>query len=85
MEKLRGSQGDQPVRVPEFQAGVYGILVWNDEELFARLRQMLKGPNIVQRMGRAGVEMATEWSWDIVASQWEQRIIDVLEGADASS
>lgn len=67
---------------PTVRDGVNGFVVWNDDELVPRLGQMLKDPDMVAKMGRAGVEMATAWSWDIVAPQWEQRIIGVLEGGN---
>jgi glycosyltransferase involved in cell wall biosynthesis len=60
--------------------GHNGFVVWNDDDMIARLGTLIDDPDLVGRMGRAGAEMAAAWSWDIVAPQWERRIIDVLEG-----
>jgi glycosyltransferase involved in cell wall biosynthesis len=57
-----------------------GLVVWNDAEMIEGVGRLIESPELVERMGRAGAEMATAWSWDIVAPQWERRIIDVLEG-----
>jgi glycosyltransferase involved in cell wall biosynthesis len=65
---------------PTVVDGHNGFVVWNDEDMTARLGTLIDDPGLVARMGRAGAEMAAAWSWDIVAPQWERRIIDVLEG-----
>jgi len=65
---------------PTVVDGRNGFVVWTDEELIARLGELLDDPDLVARMGFAGAEMATVWSWSVVAPQWERRIIDVLEG-----
>lgn len=56
-----------------------GFVVWSDDELFAKLRQLIEDAPLVESMGRAGIEMAKNWSWDVMAPRWEERIIDVLE------
>jgi glycosyltransferase involved in cell wall biosynthesis len=60
--------------------GKNGFVVWNDDELIARLGTLLNEPETIKTMGQAGMEMATEWSWEKVAPRWEQRIIDIIEG-----
>jgi len=56
--------------------GHNGFVVWSDAELSDRLSQLLRDPDLVERMGRAGQAMAQGWSWREVAPQWERRIID---------
>lgn len=65
---------------PSVVEGKNGFVVWSDEEFVGRLRQLLGDPDLVERMGRAGSDMATAWSWTKVAPQWERRIIEAVEG-----
>jgi glycosyltransferase involved in cell wall biosynthesis len=65
---------------PTVVDGHNGFVVWNDEDMVAALRKLIDQPDLVESMGHAGAAMAAEWSWEIVAPQWEQRIIDVIEG-----
>jgi len=59
--------------------GVNGFVVWNDDQLVQRLGQLLGDPSLEERMGRAGAELAKEWSWDRLAPLWEERIIACAE------
>ncbi len=63
---------------PTVRHGANGFVVWSDDELCQRLGQLLEDRALVEQMGRHGVEMAEAWSWDLVAPQWERRIIDVV-------
>lgn len=65
---------------PTVVNGENGFVVWSDDELIARLGRLLGDPDLVERMGRKGVELAQDWSWEWLAPFWEQRIIDVVEG-----
>ena len=65
---------------PTVVDGKNGFVVWTDDEMYSRLGQLLESPGLVEQMGRAGVKMAGEWTWDLIAPRWEGRIIDVLEG-----
>jgi glycosyltransferase involved in cell wall biosynthesis len=62
--------------------GRNGFVVWSDDALLAKLRQLIDNAPLVERMGRAGIEMAKDWSWEVIAPRWEERIIDVLERED---
>jgi glycosyltransferase involved in cell wall biosynthesis len=64
---------------PTVEDGRNGYVVWNDDELFHRLQEMLSRRELVVEMGRSGEEMARDWSWDIVAPLWEKRIRQVLD------
>jgi glycosyltransferase involved in cell wall biosynthesis len=65
---------------PSVVDGRNGFVVWNDDELCERVGQLLSDPDLVARMGRAGQLMAQHWSWDILAPQWEEKIIALVEG-----
>jgi glycosyltransferase involved in cell wall biosynthesis len=66
---------------PTVVDGRNGFVVWNDEELFSKLQQMLRARTMVAEMGRTGEAMAQKWAWELVAPQWEQRIVEVIERA----
>jgi len=61
---------------PSVVDGVNGFVVWSEKEMADRLATLLGNPDLVERFGRAGMRLAEAWSWDIVAPQWEERIID---------
>lgn len=56
-----------------------GFVVWNDAEFISRLARLLSDPELTEKFGRAGARMAEDWSWDRIAPQWEQRIIECAE------
>lgn len=58
--------------------GRNGYVVWNDDELLCKLQEMLNHRELVVKMGRAGEEMASAWSWEAIAPQWEDLICQVL-------
>ncbi|MBI3675214.1 MAG: glycosyltransferase family 4 protein [Proteobacteria bacterium] len=64
---------------PTVVDGRNGFVVWNDDELFARLGQLLSDPALAKRMGEVGKIMAADWNWDVIAPRWEARILEVLE------
>ena len=48
-----------------------GYLVTGDDELFARLRQLIASPAQRVAMGRAGRAHAEKFDWDPITRQWE--------------
>lgn len=63
---------------PSVVDGENGFVVWSDEELEERLKQLSTDPKLVTKMGNRGAEMAKEWSWDSVAGQWETEIFQAV-------
>src|SRR5262249_12319341 len=63
---------------PTVVHGVNGFVAWSDAELAVRLGQLLRDPALVERMGRAGIEMAAQWHWDRVAGRWETHISAIV-------
>jgi glycosyltransferase involved in cell wall biosynthesis len=66
-------------QTPSVVDGENGYVVWSDAEFERRLSELLSNGELRERMGRRGREMAQSWDWNIVAAQWEQRIVDVIE------
>jgi len=52
--------------------GQTGYLVASDEELYARLEQLLHDPALRQRLGAAGRAHSQEFDWDGITRQWEE-------------
>jgi len=65
---------------PSVVHGRNGYVVWNDGELERRLDELLQDPTLREKMGACGREMARAWDWSIVAPQWEQHIVALIEG-----
>lgn len=64
-----------------------GYLVSGDEELFARLRELISSPAQRVTMGQAGRTHAEKFDWDIITRQWEDiflRLAPLKSGYRAS-
>jgi glycosyltransferase involved in cell wall biosynthesis len=55
---------------PSVIDAVNGFVVWNDDELFARVGELLSSPELRTRMGEVSAQMAEAWSWDEAAPRW---------------
>ena len=66
---------------PTVIQGQNGLVVWSDDEMVAAVGTLIRDFEMTERLGRAGSAMAASWSWDIVAPQWERRIIDLVEAS----
>jgi glycosyltransferase involved in cell wall biosynthesis len=64
---------------PSVVDGINGFVVWSEEEMVERLARLIADRDLVQRMGRAGAQMAASWSWDLVAPKWEDQIIAAVD------
>jgi glycosyltransferase involved in cell wall biosynthesis len=51
--------------------GQTGYLVGSDEELFARLEQLLKYPDLRRSLGQGGRRHSQQFDWDVITQQWE--------------
>ena len=63
---------------PSVVDGENGYVVWNDDELFARVGELIADPEKARTMGARGAEMAKGWEWDLVVRQWEAKLIEIL-------
>ncbi len=57
--------------------GETGYLVSGDDELFARLQQLLSSPDQCRAMGRAGRAHAEKFDWNPITRQWEDIFLSV--------
>lgn len=51
-----------------------GFVVWTDEELFARVGELISDVHLAWRMGECGAELAREWCWKQVAQRWHDQL-----------
>lgn len=59
---------------PSVVDGENGYVVWDDQELFSRISELIDQPGLACELGNCGVSMAHDWRWDKVASKWEETI-----------
>lgn len=57
--------------------GQNGFVVWDDEEFFMRVGELIDSPGLVGTLGHAGAEMARVWDWSVVAKMWRERLIEI--------
>ncbi len=63
---------------PTVVDGQNGFVIWDDEQLFARVGEWIESPSRAAAMGACGAQMAKQWSWDIQAPQWEQAVVGAI-------
>lgn len=63
---------------PSVLDGENGYVVWNDDELFARIGELINAPEKARRMGANGAKMAKECNWDNVAARWEAKLLEII-------
>jgi glycosyltransferase involved in cell wall biosynthesis len=51
--------------------GTTGFLATTDDEMMARLAQLIANPNSCRTMGQAGRSHVARFSWDVIALQWQ--------------
>lgn len=69
---------------PSVVDGMNGFVVWDEDEMAEKLGTLIANAELRERMGRAGVEMARNWSWDEIAPKWESAIISAADAKDES-
>lgn len=52
-----------------------GFLVWNDEELQERLALLIGDEARRRLLGAQSLALSRQWDWNLVAQQWEERVI----------
>jgi glycosyltransferase involved in cell wall biosynthesis len=51
--------------------GKTGFLTATDDEMMARLAQLLANPDLCRTLGRSGRSHMAQFSWDVITRQWE--------------
>jgi glycosyltransferase involved in cell wall biosynthesis len=69
---------------PTVVDGQNGYVVWSDCQFEQRLKELLNNGDLCTGMGRHGSEMAANWQWDRIATQWEREIISIVTSTSAS-
>lgn len=60
--------------------GQTGFVVTSDQELFARLAELLRRPDLRRTLGQAGREHVKKFDWAPVTRQWEEVFLRILSG-----
>lgn len=64
---------------PSVVDGHNGFVVWDDEEFFMRVGELIGSPGLISTLGQAGAEMARAWDWTLVAAKWQERLIEIAK------
>src|SRR5439155_1750450 len=64
----------QPETVIE---GETGYLVSSDQELYSRLQELLRSPDLRKKLGRAGRKHAERFDWDLITRRWEEIFLEL--------
>ena len=57
--------------------GGNGFVVWNDEQFIASIGELIANRVLIEEFGRAGAEMSLAWSWQQVARQWREKLVEL--------
>ncbi len=57
--------------------GGNGFVVWNDEQFIASIGELIANRGLIAEFGRAGAEMSLAWSWQQVARQWREKLVEL--------
>lgn len=60
---------------PTVVHGTNGLVAWSEEDLIEQVGVLAGDPETRSAMGQKGAEMAKPWSWDSVAREWENLLI----------
>ncbi len=69
---------------PSVVDGQNGFVAWNDDTFFDQVGELIDTPQLVSKFGQAGVEMAREWDWSIVAPKWRERLMQMADQINAN-
>jgi glycosyltransferase involved in cell wall biosynthesis len=56
-----------------------GFVVWNDDDFFVRVGELVNHPRLISALGRTGADMARAWDWSVVAQKWQERLIEIAK------
>jgi glycosyltransferase involved in cell wall biosynthesis len=62
---------------PSVVDGVNGFVVWDDEQFFKRIGELIEDRVLLEAFGCAGAAMARDWDWGLVARQWRKRLLEL--------
>ncbi len=57
--------------------GETGYLIGSDEELYSRLQELLRSPDLRKKLGRSGRKHAERFDWDLITRRWEEIFLEL--------
>jgi glycosyltransferase involved in cell wall biosynthesis len=64
--------------------GGTGYLVGTDDELFARVQELLSHPDQRRKLGEAGCKHSERFDWDPITRRWEEVFLDLMSRKTAA-
>ncbi len=64
--------------------GQTGYLVGSDDEVFARLEELLSHPDQRRKLGEAGRKHSERFDWDPITRRWEEVFLDLMSRKTAA-
>jgi glycosyltransferase involved in cell wall biosynthesis len=64
---------------PSVTHEINGYVAWSDDELIRYVGELIDDPVRRERMGAESARLARGWTWDVVAPEWEARILDIVD------
>ncbi len=64
--------------------GESGYLAGSDDEVFARLQELLLRPELRRKLGVAGRKHSEQFDWDPIARRWEEVFLDLMSRKTAA-
>jgi glycosyltransferase involved in cell wall biosynthesis len=60
---------------PSVVHGENGYHAWNDEGFYRHISDLSENRALLRQFGTAGIAMAIEWDWRVLAARWRDRIL----------
>ena len=57
--------------------GETGYLIGSDEELYSRLQELLRSPDLRKKLGQAARKHAERFDWDLITRRWEEIFLEL--------
>ena len=64
--------------------GQTGYLAGSDDEVFARLEELLSHPDQRRKLGEAGRKHSERFDWDPITRRWEEVFLDLMSRKTAA-
>lgn len=58
--------------------GINGFQAESDQDYFSYMDVLIQDASLRQRMGAESARMASEWSWDQIATRWQSAIREII-------
>ena len=76
---IKVNHGEGGAENPDIACSDDGVfVVWEDDQFYARVAELVANPSLRKHMGKQGATMAQQWPWDVIAPQWEAKVLEVV-------